>query len=285
MATSTTSACKKVLGTYKLLENLIAHMDPLTINKVARRVSKGWRSIVERSKAIQRVMVPRPSNFKMCPWSHSRSYIHSESVDYRMSPEHDITNFQFNIHPALARTPNLERMAVEGRHVDEAQYILNFPKLEQHDLSQFATFPPCAAVGLLTPHPQPSNGQSRAYPNKDHYCIVYAARGVQLQDLCDVRRILQRQQGPLCFRAMRAEISFGFRGAQARQNSITASGPKETAIENYPLQVPFVEWFPDEAYYRSRRQQGLRWETADRQSLDNSPESTTSPPHRLLRAG
>jgi len=150
----------------------------------------------------------------------------------------------------LHKIRDLVRSTVPFRlRIDEARYKFSFADLAEEDLSSFATFPPAAAIGLFTYHSRRCKQPPHPYPAAplDHYCIVYAGKGVspalchgtrhgaapyavifisiprhlltfynlqvRLQDLLDVGLIIERQEGLMNIQHV-PEAWVGFRKVQ-----------------------------------------------------------------------
>lgn len=157
---ATMAACEKTLETYELLENILANLDPLTI-QTAKRVSKSWQALILRSKTIQYAMVLRST---LCP---PNQVVFSHSTPYY---DFDIP---IKLHPALS---------TKSEQIGDMAFQVG--SLESRKLTSHLTYPPTAAIGLFI----------SGYLH-NVYCIVYSPQGVRFQDVRDVQKMVRAQLG------------------------------------------------------------------------------------------
>ncbi len=166
---STSPACHAVLGTYELLERIIACVPPDSMQKL-KRISKAWLRIFERSRTIQHAAVLRPVGTKI-PSNSSLG----PSVLYHSSA--------MKVHPLAPKVWKFE----EGKFIG-----FHFASLGSVSSTDFATSPPCTAIQLnmrfCVEHL--STGQS---VRRGVRSTVFNPSGTVLQDLEDVRNAVLTQ--------------------------------------------------------------------------------------------
>lgn len=189
---STMAACEKTLGTYELLEGIIAHMD-LTAIQIAKRVSRTWLDLIHNSRDIQSAAVLRPITFSI---SDNVPCDKDDDPDYLCVPWYH-TSSSPKLHPSLVP-------------VTEDGTVCDFQGPVEND-DCFATFPPCIAIGLhlqmISKEDWPHSGSP--YPVYNFYHVVYHRRVVRVRDLWDVQKMVEEQEQHLAHWSSAAYIGFG----------------------------------------------------------------------------
>ena len=160
-------AAQTVLGTYELLEQIIAYLPPPNINKV-RHVSRRWVEVIKDSKRIRQLRFLAPV---------MEVYLPRRSKHWGPVPSYSVP-YPITLNTGTWRwyeRDDVVSIVIEDELDDD-------PRLSSKMEKQFLTNPPCQAVEIRLEHVHVESGRPDLH-RRTHFRTTYNEYGVRLGDV------------------------------------------------------------------------------------------------------